>query len=293
MKALLAEKPEGFKSNSWFVFSTTNGAKPFSGFSKAKKALDAEIARIRKAEGRDKLTRWTLHDLRRTGRSLMSRAKVPADHAERALGHVIGGVRETYDRYEYLDEKREAFEKLAQLVALILQPPANNVLQMTAASLSQRNRCSLSRSAASSSMGLGAIPSLFLLIATPTRPQLFKEHYSTGNSLVTEFKCLFWVKHGPDGDGARLLVFPEQRTSSGSRVGPVGAINGPKRLQIADSTGLLLVLLRTIDWLHCRASESERPIRPKQQEISGRNEKQRQQRSDGQSRHHEHRHRLP
>jgi hypothetical protein len=52
--------------------------------------------------------------------SLMSRAKVPADHAERALGHVIGGVRETYDRYEYLDEKREAFAKLAQLVERIV-----------------------------------------------------------------------------------------------------------------------------------------------------------------------------
>jgi hypothetical protein len=30
----------------------------------------------------------------------MGRAKVPTDHAERALGHVMGGVRETYDRYE-------------------------------------------------------------------------------------------------------------------------------------------------------------------------------------------------
>lgn len=32
---------------------------------------------------------WRLHDLRRTAPSLMSRAKVPTDHAERALGHVI------------------------------------------------------------------------------------------------------------------------------------------------------------------------------------------------------------
>jgi hypothetical protein len=55
----------------------------------------------------------------------MSRAKVPTDHAERALGHVMGGVRETYDRYEYLDEKREAFEALAALVDRILNPVAN------------------------------------------------------------------------------------------------------------------------------------------------------------------------
>jgi hypothetical protein len=35
--------------------------------------------------------RWTLHDLRRTGRSLMSRAKVPSDHAERVLLQEIIG----------------------------------------------------------------------------------------------------------------------------------------------------------------------------------------------------------
>lgn len=66
------------------------------------------------------LPRWTLHDLRRTGRSLMSRAKVPSDHAERLLGNVIGGVRETYDRYQYLDEKREALVKLSELLQEIV-----------------------------------------------------------------------------------------------------------------------------------------------------------------------------
>jgi integrase len=129
-RALIGEKPEGFKGNAWFVFSTTGGARPFSGFSKAKKELDTAITKLRKAEKREKMPRWTLHDLRRTARSLMSRAKVPADHAERALGHVIGGVRETYDRYEYLDEKRDAFEKLAGLVDLILKPPAGNVVHL-------------------------------------------------------------------------------------------------------------------------------------------------------------------
>lgn len=127
-KALIGGKPEGHKGNSWFVFSTTGGLKGFSGFSKAKRELDAEIAKLRKAEGREKMPRWTLHDLRRTARSLMSRAKVPADHAERAMGHVIGGVRETYDRYEYLDEKRAAFEALAAVVDRIINPPADNVI---------------------------------------------------------------------------------------------------------------------------------------------------------------------
>jgi integrase len=127
-RALIGCKPNGFEGNNWFVFSTTDGARPFSGFSKAKVSLDAEIAKRRKAEGRPKMPRWTLHDLRRTARTLMSRAKVPEDHAERAMGHVIAGVRGTYDRYSFLEEKREAFQKLADLVVIILTPLADNAI---------------------------------------------------------------------------------------------------------------------------------------------------------------------
>ncbi|TFV34711.1 site-specific integrase [Bradyrhizobium frederickii] len=136
IRELIGEKPAGCDGNSWFVFSTTHGAKPFSGFSKAKKELDRLVDKIRKAEGRAPMKQWQLHDLRRTGRSLMSRAKVDADHAERCMGHVIGGVRETYDRYEYLDEKRKAFEALASMLDMILNPPADNVVPMRAEALS-------------------------------------------------------------------------------------------------------------------------------------------------------------
>jgi integrase len=73
------------------------------------------------------MPRWTLHDLRRTARSLMSRAGVSSDHAERCLGHVMPGVRGTYDRHEYYEEKRHAFEALASLVARIVDPQPNVV----------------------------------------------------------------------------------------------------------------------------------------------------------------------
>jgi integrase len=98
-----------------YVFTT--GDRPISGFSKFKIAFD-------KACG---VTGWTLHDLRRTGRSLMSRAGVPSDHAERCLGHVIGGVRGTYDRHAYHAEKKQAFEALAVQIDRILNP-ADNVV---------------------------------------------------------------------------------------------------------------------------------------------------------------------
>jgi integrase len=127
-KVLIGGKPDGFEGASWFVFSTTGGKKGFSGFSKAKKELDAEIAKIRKREGRPPMPRWTLHDLRRTARSLMSSTKVRSDHAERVLGHTIPGVAGIYDRYEYVDEKRDALMKLAAKIDLIIEPRAGNVM---------------------------------------------------------------------------------------------------------------------------------------------------------------------
>jgi integrase len=71
------------------------------------------------------LPRWTLHDLRRTARSLMSRAGVSSDHAERCLGHVIGGVRGVYDRHAYREEKRQAFEALTAQIERIVNPQPN------------------------------------------------------------------------------------------------------------------------------------------------------------------------
>ena len=76
------------------------------------------------------LPNWTLHDLRRTARSLMSRAGVNTDIAERCLGHVIRGVRGVYDRHAYYDEKKHAFKELAALVERIVNPPADNVVPL-------------------------------------------------------------------------------------------------------------------------------------------------------------------
>jgi integrase len=115
-----------------FMFSTTGGRKAFSGYSKAKSQLDAVIAKQRKAAKLKPMPEWRLHDLRRTARSLMSRAGVPSDIAEMVLGHKLSGVRGVYDRHSYAAEKRNALEKLAGLISLILAPPANNVVKIGA-----------------------------------------------------------------------------------------------------------------------------------------------------------------
>jgi integrase len=115
---VLGAKPNG----ATFAFSTDGGATALCGFSNFKAEFDkAVVAQLRERNSDTQpLPNWTLHDLRRTARSLMSRASVPTDHAERVLGHVIGGVRGTYDRYEYLDEKRDALETLARQIDWIV-----------------------------------------------------------------------------------------------------------------------------------------------------------------------------
>ena len=97
--------------NSDYVFAGRNAA--INSRSASKKRLDRDSG----------ITNWRIHDLRRTASTLMSRAKVSPDHKERCLGHVIGGVRGVYDRWEYHAEKREAFEKLAALVRTITRQP--------------------------------------------------------------------------------------------------------------------------------------------------------------------------
>ena len=55
----------------------------------------------------------------------MSRAGVSSEHAERVMGHAIGGVEGIYDRHAYADEKAAALVKLANLIDSIVNPRAN------------------------------------------------------------------------------------------------------------------------------------------------------------------------
>ena len=70
---------------------------------------------------------YTLHDLRRTAKSLMARAGVRPDISERVLGHSIAGVEGVYDRHSYAVEKADALARLAALVGRIVTPLEGNV----------------------------------------------------------------------------------------------------------------------------------------------------------------------
>jgi integrase len=112
--AILAKLPRVGKSG--FVF-TTGSDRPIGAFAKFRR----ELSKTSSTSG------WTLHDLRRTARSLMSRAGVSYDIAERCLGHVMPGVRGVYDRHKYLEEMRHAYEMLAALIQRIIDPQQNVV----------------------------------------------------------------------------------------------------------------------------------------------------------------------
>jgi integrase len=102
-----------------FVFST-DGRSPISGFSVFKLRFDAACG----------VKDWRLHDLRRTARSLLSRAGVTPDTAERCLGHKITGIRGVYDQHSYVVEMRHAFEALASQIDRIVNPPGDNVVAL-------------------------------------------------------------------------------------------------------------------------------------------------------------------
>lgn len=57
---------------------------------------------------------FTVHDLRRTCRSLLASLSVPPHVAERCLNHKLKGVESIYDRYDYFDERKEALQRLSE-----------------------------------------------------------------------------------------------------------------------------------------------------------------------------------
>ena len=107
-----------------YIFALSGKRAPNS-FIKPKEELDKRMR-----EQVPDMAPWVIHDLRRTARSLMSRAGILPHVAEQVLGHVIPGVMGTYDRHSYDDEKADALNRLACLVEKIVNPPEGNVIPL-------------------------------------------------------------------------------------------------------------------------------------------------------------------
>ncbi|MEN3067934.1 integrase family protein [Uliginosibacterium sediminicola] len=68
------------------------------------------------------VSNWGAHDLRRTGRTLLTKMGCPTDVAEAAIGHVQPGIEGVYNRYSYDEEKRVWITRLSDLLEKLASP---------------------------------------------------------------------------------------------------------------------------------------------------------------------------
>lgn len=75
--------------------------------------------------------KWTPHDLRRTGATLMTKLGVLPEVAERCLNHAEENkIKRTYQRHTYTNEMREAWRLLGERLELLTRDDADNVVTM-------------------------------------------------------------------------------------------------------------------------------------------------------------------
>lgn len=106
--AMLSAIPRFLDSD--YVFTTT-GKTPISGYGRFKRRLDVFVG----LDAED----WRFHDLRRTAATNMAIIGVQPHIIEAVLNHktgIVSGVAAVYNRYAYVDEKREALERWANRV---------------------------------------------------------------------------------------------------------------------------------------------------------------------------------
>ena len=107
-----------FKDAGGYALSLDGGVKPYGNVQRPKASLDKAA----------QVTGWTWHDLRRTMRTGLSRLGIRRDVAELVIGHSVGGrLGETYDLYEFAEEKRQALDGWARHVAGLA---AGNVVRL-------------------------------------------------------------------------------------------------------------------------------------------------------------------
>jgi len=111
---LLEQLPRFADCDLVFPATRTGNARPVSGFSKVKIRLDRICG----------VQHWVFHDLRRTTATAMAMLKVPPHVAEKIINHgatrTVGPMAKIYQRYDYLDERREALELWAETLARII-----------------------------------------------------------------------------------------------------------------------------------------------------------------------------
>ncbi len=104
LQAIINSCPRG---NGPFIFSTTHGEKPLSGFSQIKSLLQNE----------SETTDWTFHDFRRSLATTLADTGLDQFAIKCALNHKDSSVTGVYDRSHHLNRKTLALSKWYDLVS--------------------------------------------------------------------------------------------------------------------------------------------------------------------------------
>lgn len=107
-----------------FVLAGREPGQPFNGAASAIRRLRTQM------EGRGD---FTLHDLRRTLRTGLSRLGVDGMTAEKVIGHLPQGIQQVYDVHDRLEERRDALQRWADHIdRLAAAKEAGNVFPLRA-----------------------------------------------------------------------------------------------------------------------------------------------------------------
>lgn len=122
--ALLERLPVWTGANDYFVFSSRHGRVPVAGFSQGKRALDdlaQEYLRKQLSKPDAVLQHYRIHDFRVTCETRLAHLGFNQEIRDAVLGHAKPGLQKTYNKHDYLEEKRRALQAYAEhLLGIVL-----------------------------------------------------------------------------------------------------------------------------------------------------------------------------
>src|SRR5262249_1077671 len=113
---------------------TTTGTTPPSGWSRAKRRLDAVMFTAARERARGaSIAPWRLHDLRRTAVTGMAELGVRPDIIELCVNHVSGsrgGIAGRYNHSGVVPERKAALERWSAHIAGLVSSEKDNVVPL-------------------------------------------------------------------------------------------------------------------------------------------------------------------